>query len=233
MRYGVSPEFVLKKEEQRTAGDLPLLLDERGFVVEGNLADPRVQTAYRRLIAGLSAAPELELLLLCIADWQLAPIYAARCTSHAKNRPSNAATNAPLPDTSIAVRARLEQRAAFLANPLLNFGELLFVTRKNPTWNHEVAQYFGWRQRPGGSIYRRARPGLSLARVDLIKGQLAPGNFLEPRLSYDATKILFSYVKTEGSQNPRALPRNEVDTNHHYFHIYQMAVDGTGLKQLT
>ena len=233
VRYGISVDFLLKKREAVTSDDLPLVLDERGFIVEGDLTDTRVQAAYQRVTAGLRTIPELELLLLCVADWQLAPVFAARCTSHAKGAVPSTVTNEPLPDVSVPVRRRLEQRAAFLSNPLLQFWELLFSTRKNPSWNHEVAQYFGWRQRPGGSLYRLKRPGLSLERLDLIKGQLPAGSFLEPRLSYDAKKILFSYVQTEGSQDPRSLPRNETDTNHHYFHIYEMGVDGTGLKQLT
>ena len=52
------------------------------------------------------------------------------------------------------LRRRFASRAALLADPRLKATlekGILFNTRRPPTWNHCVAQYFGWRQRPGGT----------------------------------------------------------------------------------
>ena len=132
---------------------------------------------------------------------------------------------------------KIARRRELLADPRL--AETLkkgisFITRRQPTWNHEVAQYFGWRQDPGGSVFVLERPGYSLATRDLIAGRLPSGSFLQPRLSYDAKKLLFSFVATEGAQDPFSVIKvNEEDTNHHYYHLWEVNVDGTGLKQIT
>jgi hypothetical protein len=203
-----------------------------------------VKAAYEKAVAGVPRAPELDLFLLAVSEWvQDDGLFgggdAARLAACAEEQVRRAAR---LTGTAVEpadagwdgyLRARLLKRSALLADPKLAFGELLFCTRKNPSWNHEVAQYFGWRQRPGGSLYALERPGRSLACRDLVKGQLPRGSYLEPRLSYDAKKILFSFVATDGALDPNKLPRNEVDTNHHYYHIYAMGAGGEGLRQIT
>jgi hypothetical protein len=176
-----------------------------------------VQAAYAGAVAGVPRAPELDLFLLAVSEWVQ----------------DDGLFGGGKADWPAYLRTRLLKRGALLADPRLDFGKLLFCTRRNPTWNHEVAQYFGWRQRPGGSLYALEKPGVSLACRDVLKGQLPQGNILEPRLSYDAKKIVFSFVATDGALDPRAVPRNETDTNHHYYHLYEIGADGTGLRQLT
>jgi len=202
------------------------------------------RAAHEKAVAGVSRAPELDLFLLAVSEWtqddglfgggdkeRLAKRLAdqTRRTEQITGRPAAPAEAS----WDGYLRTRLMKRAALLADPKLNFGELLFCTRRNPSWNHEVAQYFGWRQRPGGSLFALGKPGVSLACRDLMAGKLPAGNILEPRLSYDAKKILFSFVATDGALDPRTLPRNETDTNHHYYHIYEIGCDGTGLRQIT
>lgn len=203
------------------------------------------RSAVKQALEGVPRAPEPDLLLLAISEWvQDDGLFgggdAARLAACIDEQ---TARTAHITGETISVpadkgwksylRARLLKRAALLADPKLAFGELLFCTRRNPSWNHEVAQYFGWRQRPGGSLFVLEKPGISLARRDLIGGRLPSGSLLEPRLSYDAKQILFSFVATEGSLDPRTLPCNETDTNHHYFHIYEIGADGSNLRQLT
>ena len=81
-----------------------------------------------------------------------------------------------------------------LADPLLDFQQLVVCKRVPPSWSHLVAQYYGWRQRPGGSLFVLEKPGRSLAARDIVAGLLGPGNFLEPVLSYDGRRVAFSYV---------------------------------------
>ncbi len=214
----------------------------------GETALPRlgaaVQAAYEKAVAGMPHAPELELFLLAVSEWvQDDGLFGggderrlAACAEEQTTRLARLTGHPSQPvETSWEgyLRARLMKRSALLSDPKLAFGKLLFNTRMNPSWNHEVAQYFGWRQRPGGSLYVLERPGVSLACSDLVHGQLPRGSFLEPRLSYDAKKILFSFVATEGALDPNTLPRNETDTNHHYYHLYEVGTDGSGLRQIT
>lgn len=132
----------------------------------------------------------------------------------------------------LAVR-QLKRRIA-LSNPLLDFGPLLVCQRVPPSWSHEVAQYFGWRQRPGGGLYVVLEPGRSLETRDILGGQLPPGSVLEPRLSYDGRRILFAFVACdEETPEPASLAVNESGRADRYFHLYEINVDGSGLRQLT
>ena len=71
-------------------------------------------------------------------------------------------------------RTRLLKRHIVLSNPLLDFDELLFCKRVPTSYSHLVMQYYGWRARPGGSLFVLENPGYSLACRD-ISGRKAPG----------------------------------------------------------
>jgi len=128
---------------------------------------------------------------------------------------------------SLYLRVRWLKRQIALANPLMKLGKLLFAKRVPTSYSHLVMQYFGWRARPGGGIFVLEKPGYSLACRDILEGKLANGNVLEPRLSYDAKRIAFSFVKCTGKKyNPGQLGN---DTDEGFYHIYEVNVDGTGL----
>ncbi len=145
--------------------------------------------------------------------------------------------NAPADGWQEFLSSRLARRRELLARPELKATlakGLVFITRRQPSWNHEVAQYFGWRQEPGGGLFHLERPGYSLAARDLIAGRHPAGSYLQPRLSYDAKKIVFAFVATEGGLPPdQVMKVNEEDSDHHYYHLWEINADGTGLKQLT
>lgn len=130
------------------------------------------------------------------------------------------------------MRTRRLKRDVALANPLMDFGPMLVCKRTPTSYSHLVMQYFGWRARPGGGLYVVERPGRSLATRDILDGQLPPGNVLEPRLSYDARRIVFSYVPCPDTPyDPAGIGNDEGEEG--FYHIYEVAVDGTGLRQLT
>jgi hypothetical protein len=137
-----------------------------------------------------------------------------------------------------APRSRPEQRARYLqarwlkrrialANPLLasRVGQtsspvpILFAKRVPTSYSHLVMQYFGWRARPGGGLYVLERPGESLATRDLLQGRLGTGSVLTPGLSWDTKRVVFSYSRCDESDP--------------YFHLYEVGLDGSGLRQLT
>jgi hydrazine synthase alpha subunit-like protein/WD40 repeat protein len=128
-------------------------------------------------------------------------------------------------------RTRWLKRSIALANPLVDFGELLFVKRVPTSYSHLVMQYYGWRARRGGGIFILEEPGRSLRCRDILDGQLSSGNVLEPRLSYDAKRIVFSFVDHSGKQFDAAGILN--DTDEGFYHIWEVNVDGSGLRQIT
>ncbi len=129
------------------------------------------------------------------------------------------------------LRVRSLKRRIALANPLMGFGKLVFTKRVPTSYSHLVMQYFGWRARPGGGLFVLEEPGRSLAGRDILGGKLAGGNVLEPRLSFDARRIVFSFVKAGGRDFDPAQLNNQIDEA--FYHVYEVHIDGTGLRQLT
>ena len=81
------------------------------------------------------------------------------------------------------------------------------------------------------ALFVLEEPGVSLLCRDILDGRLAGGNVLEPRLSYDGKRIVFSYV--ECGMQPFPSDVNEKDNDTGYYHLSEVNVDGTGLRQLT
>ncbi|MBM4153426.1 MAG: hypothetical protein FJ221_00130 [Lentisphaerae bacterium] len=132
------------------------------------------------------------------------------------------------------LRVRALKRSLMMGRPEMRFGELLVCKRRMPSYAHLVAQYYGWRQRAGGGLYAVARPGQSLALRDLTGGRLPPGSCLEPRVHPDGRRVLFAFVACDlTTPEPTSLPVNEAGPDERYFHLYEIAADGTGLRQLT
>jgi cytochrome c553 len=219
---------------------------------------PELKQALARQAGSLAPDTELALLELALKEWwredkltDTAAAYAAAITNHLSRAQQlaadlrvpappalallSAAEPASLPDWRARyVEVRLLKRQIALRNPLLDFDKLVFCQRVPPSWSHEVAQYFGWRQRPGGGLFVLEKPGRSLAVRNIVGQQLPAGNFLEPLLSYDGRRIAFSHVEClPQPPNPKELPVNETGDEKGYFHLYEIGVDGRGLRQLT
>lgn len=124
----------------------------------------------------------------------------------------------------------LKRRIA-LSNPRMDFDRLLFCKRVPTSYSHLVMQYYGWRARPGGGLFVLERPGWSLECRDILGGRLADGNVLEPRLSYDARRIVFSFVRCSGKPLEPQRVTNDLDDG--FYHVQSVNVDGSGLTQLT
>ncbi|MBM3890355.1 MAG: hypothetical protein FJ388_14680, partial [Verrucomicrobia bacterium] len=213
-----------------------------------------------RLAPTLAPRSDLDLLLLALEEWwrddkmtDTPEAYAAAIKDHLE-RAEQVAERASVQPAATErwrvqlqsqpgqagslrhnyLRVRLLKRAIMLSNPLLNFDKLLFCKRAQPSYSHLVGQYFGWRQRPGGGLFVLEKVGISLAVRDIVGSQLPAGNYLEPCLSYDGKRIAFSFVACP-PQPPDStkLPVNEQGDESAYFHIYEIAVDGSGLRQLT
>jgi hypothetical protein len=110
---------------------------------------------------------------------------------------------------------RTVQREALVTrNPLLAGKQLLFVKRATYDSNHYYDEYNVGLRRFGGGLYR-----LSLAdgTVQEIAPQLHAGLIDRYDLSFDARRVLFNYKP----------PRPEG------FRLWEMGIDGHGLRQIT
>ena len=148
-------------------------------------------------------------------------------------------------------------RQLVFANPLLDFDHLLFVKRfTQETYPDVCLNHMPWVSRPGGDlcILRAAVPGGSLFRAvadppedegtasplgltSLLNGALGPGHVHGMDLWWDGTRVVFGYAKAHSDQPPEGwldrtqsyrLRRTEEPT-----HIFEIGVDGRGLRQLT
>ena len=104
---------------------------------------------------------------------------------------------------------KLRRKIAF-SNPLLDFDEMLFITRHRSKFNHMCDQYYGVNTKPGGGVYVLSDPfGESPSVRDIVAGavvekgrlkgkRLEGGSFLSPDLSYDGKTVVFGYVECVG-----------------------------------
>jgi hypothetical protein len=116
----------------------------------------------------------------------------------------------------LAVRAA--KRRITLKNPAVDFSQVLFIDNPFPAgreWPHQARHRNGMMAVPGGRLL--VLDGLSPAgRLHKLAPE-KPGSFWRPDLSFDGKKVLFCYW-----------PHDEKS-----FHLYEINVDGTGLRQLT
>lgn len=135
----------------------------------------------------------------------------------------------------LAVR-RIKRELLFM-DPAVDFDSLVFIDNPYPTahllpenrdklnsvyfateWNHQSQQRNGHMAVPGGRLLhlKGLHPGGDLRQL-APTGDQTDGAFLRPDVSFDGKRILFSYKPKDG----------------HSYHIYEMNVDGTGLRQIT
>ena len=114
------------------------------------------------------------------------------------------------------------RRRIILSHPLLDFDRLLINKRVLPRYNHMCDQYLGRHSSPGPGLVVlddwRTEPKATV----LLDGKLPPGAVHHPDLSFDGSRILFSYC----DHTPK-------DSRHRRFWVYEIGVDGAGLRQLT
>ncbi len=146
-------------------------------------------------------------------------------------------------DLYLAVR-RAKRSIAF-ANPLLNFGKLLFIKRHDAAGVfHMCDQFYGCNARPGGGLFVLADPlsdspklinlleSSAVEKGRLAGQKLAGGAFLSPELSFDGKTILFAYSQATAFAKSRGketyLWGPEIS-----YHVFRCNADGSGLAQLT
>ncbi len=119
-------------------------------------------------------------------------------------------------DLYIAAR-RVKRQIAF-KNPVVDFDKLLFIDNPYPQgaeWPHQARHRNGMMAVPGGRllILEGLHPGGKLRKLAPER----PGSFWRPDLSFDGRRVVFCYKAHDDKA----------------FHLYEIGVDGTGLRQLT
>jgi hypothetical protein len=151
-------------------------------------------------------------------------------------------------DCRLYFRVRQAIRDLMFAHPALDFDELLFVKRHWPWFGHQCGHRVGEAQTPGAdlSILKGLRPD------GQVRGLLPPDlaatcGIGRPDLSFDGKRVVFPLAKPRTP--PTRYPVNDghrfydpahpADSTHYrggtclMYDIYQIGVDGSGLRQLT
>ncbi|MEA1949970.1 MAG: hypothetical protein U9N87_01180, partial [Planctomycetota bacterium] len=119
---------------------------------------------------------------------------------------------------NIYLDVRRVKRRIMFANPAINFSKVLFIDNPYPAgaeWPHQARHRNGMMAVAGGRllVLDGLHPGGRLTKLAPQK----PSSFWRPDLSYDARRVLFC-----------CKPADEDS-----FHLYEINIDGSGLRQLT
>ncbi|MEN6426697.1 MAG: LamG-like jellyroll fold domain-containing protein, partial [Phycisphaerales bacterium] len=123
-------------------------------------------------------------------------------------------------DERLYFAVRGVKRRIMFGNPAVDFDRVLFVDIPFPQgseWPHETRHRLGYMAVPGGRLL--VLDGLSPAGhlTKLMPVEPLHGTFWRPDLSFDAQRVLFCFH-----------PANEKT-----FHLYEINIDGSGLRQIT
>ncbi len=119
------------------------------------------------------------------------------------------------------------RRKIVFANPRAQTGPLLFVKQAPSMFSHQLTQYYGSCAQPDGGLFVLDAPEQSLRCRPLAAGALPLGSYQTPEVSFDGRRILFAYCHAETT------PKNRESNLDRCYHLFEMAADGTGLRQLT
>ncbi len=134
-------------------------------------------------------------------------------------------------------------RRMTLANPLLDFDDLLLVkrvpawfkvSRKSRTYTHMSDQYYGWFSRPGGGLYILEDFKSDSPKLRPLTDHLPPGNVIRPEISFDGKTVLFAYCKHYPGLTDmlNKLDKSSIPEDA-FYHLYEIGLDGSGLRRLT
>ena len=124
-------------------------------------------------------------------------------------------------------RVHLLRREIVFDNPLARTGPLVFVKRVPAAFSHQLTQYYGHNARPGGGLFVLDRPGVSMQCRRLTPETLPTGSYQHPEVSYAGDRVLFSYCRAE------TVPADRESHPGRFYHLWEMAADGSNLRQLT
>jgi len=116
------------------------------------------------------------------------------------------------------------RRKILFSHPAAQFRDLLVDVRYLPTYHHNVDQYLGRNNKtaPGLLVLEDWKSEAPTERW-LTRDALPPGCTQHPDLSYDGKRVIFGFCDHT----------IEKDQNKRRFLIYEMNLDGSGLRQIT
>ncbi len=153
-----------------------------------------------------------------------------RATERLKQLPADTAQDV---QRQLYFDVRWAVRTMALKNPLLDFDSILFVKKAPGTFPHVSDQHYGWWSRPGGGVYVLEGIKTDSPRLRCLTEAFAAGSFESPNLSFDGKKLVFAYCKYYPHVAKMQKDDKEKLPEDCFYNIYEMNIDGSGLRQLT
>jgi hypothetical protein len=123
-------------------------------------------------------------------------------------------------------QVHLLRRRIALANPLAQVGPVAFIKQVPSVFSHQLTQYYGACARPGGGVFVLDSPGQSMLCRQLAD-ELPQGSYQHLEVSRDGKRLLFAYCRVPTD------PPDRTTYPDRFYHLCEMASDGSGLRQLT
>lgn len=129
----------------------------------------------------------------------------------------------------IYLATRWATRRMALANPLLDFDDLLFVKRVPGSFTHMSDQYYGWFSRPGGGLFVLEGFKTDSSKLRCLTEEMADGSVLRPDISFDGERVLFAHCKyyPHLAAEPDKLNKANIPEDA-FYHLYEMDIDASG-----
>ena len=144
---------------------------------------------------------------------------------------------------AVYLQTRWAVRGLVFANPVLDFGRLLFVKRfTQETYPDVCLNHMPWCSRPGGDLcILSAAKGQGLSSAlnlrSILNRALGPGHLHGMDLWWDGSRVVFGYARTPSDEPPTGwLDRAQ---SYHFrrtvepTHLFEIGIDGRNLRQLT
>jgi hypothetical protein len=190
---------------------------------------------YVRRARGLQAAPGLDAERKGIMDRAVTELTRL-------NQAMTAAGSDPATLRALWLEARRALRPGVLAQAGADFDQIVLSTVFAP--HHPpniVGTHTAWTHKPGGDLCLLSgwRTGATELRP-ILAGKLGPGHVHGLDLWFDADRLVFAWARQEGWPRPKncKVPsgksyHHELRQAHEPTHLYEIALDGSGLRQLT
>jgi len=143
---------------------------------------------------------------------------------------------------SLWLEARRALRPAVFAQAAVDCDQVVFSTVFGP--HHApnvVGTHTSWTHKPGGDLcVLSGLRGREIQVHPILSGKLGPGHVHGLDLWFDADRIVFAWASQVGWPRPRNCKVPPDKSHHHELrlahepaHLYEVGVDGDGLRQLT
>jgi len=137
--------------------------------------------------------------------------------------------------------ARRGMRAVVLANPAIDFDQLVFVKQFTPHTVRNITRSYSWKHKPGGDICVLSDFKAGGPVRNVLAGRLGPGYVWGLDLWWDRDRVVFGFAKQPNwppavnTADYRIEGTNvfRLRQEHEPIHLFEACLDGTRLVQLT